>query len=72
MWIQCRSPESEKDWASAKDRRYINVARIEKPGGGPAGIPVDFPVFSDLPDEQLLLLLGYFIVALTGDELEDS
>ena len=52
-WIQ-RKNDPEKDWAGAQDGRYLNVVRIKALGAGPAGNATDFPIFSDLPDEQIL------------------
>lgn len=69
-WIQRRNPEN--DWAKALDRRYLNVARIEEPGGGPAGNATDFPVFSRLSDEQLLLTFVLCVSAITGLSLKQD
>src|SRR5919108_4279406 len=64
-WIQ-RKSDSEKDWA--KTGRYLNVVRIEQLGGGPAGNPTDFPIFSELPDEQILIAFVAAVAAITGCE----
>jgi len=64
-WIQ-RKPGSDKDWATAKDGRYLNVVRVEKAGAGPAGNATDFPIFSDLPDEQILVAFVAAVAAITG------
>ena len=60
-WIQHRS--GERDWAGTS--RYLNVVRCDKPGrlGGNA---TDFPIYNDLPDEQILLAFVYATNALTG------
>ena len=39
-WVQIRT--GDRDWAGCG--RYVNVARIVAPGGGPRGVPADFPV----------------------------
>src|SRR5690348_11003760 len=52
-WIQ-RKTDPEKDWASTPGGRYLNVVRIGQLGEGPAGNATDFPIFSDLSDEQIL------------------
>ena len=65
-WIQHKS-ESEKDWASTG--RYLNVVRIEKLGGGPAGNPTDFPIFNTLSDEQILEAFVAAVSAITGCRL---
>lgn len=67
-WIQRRDPE--KDWASTPGRRYLNVVRTEGIGRGPAGNATDFPIYSDLPDEQILIAFVHAISAITGSKLE--
>lgn len=67
-WIQ-RKTDPEKDWASARDGRYLNVVRIGALGEGPAGNATDFPIFSDLPDEQILHAFVYGVSAITGCRL---
>lgn len=64
-WIQ-RKTDPDKDWASAPDGRYLNVVRIDKLGGGPKGNATDFPVFSDLTDEQILEAFVASVSAITG------
>ena len=64
-WIQ-RKTDPEKDWASTPNGRYLNVVRIEQLGGGPAGNATDFPIFSDLPDEQILVAFVASVSAITG------
>jgi hypothetical protein len=68
-WIQ-RKTDPEKDWANARDARYLNVVRTEGPGKGPAGNATDFPIFSDLPDEQILTSFVYAVSSVTGCKLE--
>ena len=67
-WIQRRT-DPDKDWASARDGRYLNVVRIEALGKGPAGNATDFPIFSSLPDEQILTAFVSAVSAITGCEL---
>lgn len=64
-WIQ-RKSDPEKDWAGTPGARYLNVARVEVPGGGPAGNPTDFPVFSGLSDGQILQAFVASVCAITG------
>ena len=61
-WIQ-RKSDPDKNWADAK--RYLNVVRCNEPGH-PGGNPTDFPVFNDLPDEQILRAFVYAACAITG------
>jgi len=67
-WIQ-RKTDPEKDWANTPDGRYLNVVRIERHGGGPAGNATDFPIFSNLPDEQILEAFVASVSAITGCRL---
>ncbi len=67
-WIQHKA-ESEKDWANTPEGRYLNVVRIERLGGGPAGNPTDFPIFSNLSDEQILEAFVSAVSAITGCRL---
>lgn len=67
-WIQ-RKNDPEKDWAGAQDGRYLNVVRIEALGAGPAGNATDFPIFSDLTDEQILKAFVYAVSSITGCRL---
>lgn len=64
-WIQ-RKTDPSKDWANAKDGRYLNVVRVKSLGGGPAGNATDFPIYSDLPDEQILEAFVTAVSAITG------
>ena len=70
-WVQ-RKTDSDKDWAKAKDGRYLNVVRVDAPGKGPGGNPTDFPIFSDLPDEQILVAFVSAVSAITGCEFEQE
>jgi hypothetical protein len=67
-WIQ-RKTDPSKDWAKARDGRYLNVVRVEGRGIGPAGNATDFPIFSDLPDEQILEAFVAAVSAITGCRL---
>ena len=64
-WIQ-RKPGTDKDWANARDGRYLNVVRVERSGAGPAGNATDFPIFSELSDEQILVAFVTAVSAITG------
>lgn len=55
-WI--RHSTAENDWADVG--RYLHVARVEN---GKVNASPDFPVFSDLTDEQILVA---FVVSLNG------
>jgi hypothetical protein len=68
-WIQ-RKTDPEKDWAQARDGRYLNVVRITELGSGPAGNATDFPIFSDLSDEQILEAFVLSVCAITGCRLQ--
>lgn len=70
-WIQ-RKPGTDKDWANAKDGRYLNMVRVERLGAGPAGNATDFPIFSDLSDEQILVAFVTAVSAITGCTLEPT
>jgi hypothetical protein len=67
-WIQ-RKKGTERDWAETPEGRYLNVVRIEALGGGPAGNATDFPIFCDLPDEQILQAFVASVSAITGCRL---
>ena len=62
-WIQDRSG-SDKDWAGTG--KYLNVVRVDGPGIGPGGNATDFPIFCDLPDEQILEAFVQSVCAITG------
>lgn len=61
-WIQRKEPE--KDWAGTG--RYLNIVRIDPARPGSGGNPTDFPIFSDLPDEQILEAFVAAVCAVTG------
>lgn len=61
-WIQRR--DSEGDWAKTPGGRYLNFARTNGENGGPSA-PVDFPIFSELTDEQILIAFVSHIRGLT-------
>lgn len=65
-WVQRRT-DPQKDWAGTG--RYLNVARTEALGQGPAGNATDFPIYSALPDEQILEAFVAAVCAITGAEL---
>jgi hypothetical protein len=64
-WIQQR--KGDKDWAETG--RYLNVVSTHGAAGGPAGNATDFPVFSRLPDEQVLEAFVAAVCAITGCQL---
>lgn len=66
-WIQ-RKDDAEKDWAQTA--RYLNVVRCNKPGS-PGGNPTDFPIFNDLPDDQILEAFVRSACAITGCLLKE-
>jgi hypothetical protein len=68
-WIQ-RKSDPDKDWAKTPSGRYLNVVRTEQLGGGPAGNATDFPIFSALPDEQILEAFVATVSAITGCRLQ--
>jgi len=65
-WIQIKD-EPDKDWAGSG--RYLNVVRVEALRAGPAGNPTDFPIFSELSDEQILEAFVASVCAITGCRL---
>lgn len=67
-WIQNREG-TEKDWAGSG--RYLNVVRTVGPDSGPGGNATDFPIFNDLPDEQILEAFVAAVCAITGCELSE-
>jgi hypothetical protein len=69
-WIQ-RKTDAEKDWACTPEGRYLNVVRVEALGAGPAGNATDFPIFSSLSDEQILLAFVASVSAITGCQLRE-
>jgi hypothetical protein len=48
------------------------VARITELGAGPAGNATDFPIFSSLSDEQILVAFVTSVSAITGCALKDE
>jgi len=65
-WIQHKAGK-EGDWAGTG--RYLNVARVEELDKGPAGNAADFPIFSKLSDEQILVAFVSSVCAISGCEL---
>ena len=66
-WIR-RPADPDKDWAGVG--RYLNVVRVEEPDTGPAGNSTDFPISSDLDDEQILVAFVTAVTSITGGVLE--
>ena len=64
-WIQHKT--DDKDWAGTQ--RYLNVVRIDLDRRGIGGNPTDFPIFSDLPDDQILEAFVAAVCAVTGCRL---
>jgi hypothetical protein len=62
-WIQ-KKDDPDRDWAGSG--RYLNVVRVEALGAGPAGNATDFPIFTELPDEQILEAFVASVCAITG------
>ena len=69
-WVQRREPD--KDWAKTPGRRYLNVVRVDELDKGPAGNATDFPMFSSLPDEQILRAFVASVSAITGCVLPEA
>lgn len=64
-WIQHKTGDT--DWAGTG--RYLNVVRIDRNRAGIAGNPTDFPIFSTLPDNQILEAFVAAVCAVTGCQL---
>ena len=62
-WIEDRS-SNDKDWAGTG--KYLNVARVNGPGIAPDGNVTDFPIFCELPGEQILEAFVQLVCAITG------
>jgi len=62
-WVTTLAPDHAKNWAGTG--RYLNVSRCNR-GGHVGGTPVDFPIFNDLPDEQILWAFLYSVTAITS------
>jgi hypothetical protein len=67
-WISRRS--EDKDWAGAK--RYLNAARIDQPGGGPRGNGLDYPIWNDLPEDDVLRAFVVSVSAIVGNPLSPA
>ena len=65
-WVQHREG-TDKDWAGTG--RYLNVVRIDEFDNGPSGNATDFPIFSKLSDEQILIAFVSSVCAITGTAL---
>lgn len=57
-----------KDYA--RTGRYLSVVRTETLESGPAGNATDFPIYNDLPDEQVLEAFVACISAITGARID--
>lgn len=68
-WIR-RPTDPEKDWAGVG--RYLNVVRVKEPhrAGRPAGNSTDFPISSDLADEQILVAFVTAVTTIIGGTLK--
>lgn len=64
-WVQ-RKTDPSKDWAKTPDQRYLNVVRVDIDSGNPAGNPTDFPIYSGLPDRQILEAFVVMVCAITA------
>lgn len=62
-WIR-RTTEPDKDWAGTG--RYLNLVRIDQNRPGSGGSPTDFPIYNDLPDDQVLEAFVAAVCAVTG------
>jgi hypothetical protein len=65
-WIR-RPTSADRDWAGTG--RYVNVAMIGGLGQGPSGPSADFPIFNQLPDDQVLVAFVAAVCGLTGCEI---
>lgn len=63
-WIQART--GDKDWAGSG--RYLNVCRCQAKGR-PGGNPTDFPIWNDLPEEDILRAFVHSVSAITGQAI---
>lgn len=61
-WVQRRS-DPVKDWAGTG--RCLLVVRCDG-NGRPGGNATDFPIYNDLPDDQILLAFVHNLNAITG------
>jgi hypothetical protein len=68
-WVR-RPKDSDKVYA--RTGRYLSVVRTETLESGPAGNATDFPIFSDLPHEQVLEAFVACISAITGARIDTS
>jgi hypothetical protein len=67
-WIRKRT--GDKDWAESG--RYLNAARVEESGGGPRGNSLDYPIWNDLPDEDILRAFVTSVSAIVGRPLHGA
>lgn len=65
-WIMDRTGR-DNDWANCG--RYLNAARIEAAGGGPAGQGLDFPIYSSLSDRDILRAYVVAVSAIVGQPI---
>jgi len=67
-WIR-RPTHLEKDWAGVG--RYLNVVRVKEPhSSGLAGNSTDFPISSDLGDQQILVAFVTAVTTIIGGSRE--
>lgn len=67
-WVQRKDTTSDKNWADVPDGRYLNVVRCTE-WGRTGGNATDFPIFSELPDEQILVAFVTSVSAITGCQI---
>lgn len=65
-WIMDRNGK-DTDWAGCG--RYLNAARTEGPGQGPAGQGLDFPIYSSLSDHDILRAYVVAVSAIVGQSI---
>ena len=62
-----RPTTADRDWAGTG--RYVNVAPTNGLATGPAGNSADFPIFNQLPDDQVLAPFVATVCGVTGCEM---
>ncbi len=66
------STESLSETELTPEGRYLNVVRIAEFRCRPSWQCYDFPIFSPLPDEQILVAFVTSVSAITGCALKDK
>ena len=61
-WVQTKV-DPEKDWANTG--RYLNIVRCNAPGQV-SGNPTDFPIFNDIPSEEILIAFVHMVNGISG------